>query len=108
MNILFICASNKDRSPALQRHFEKLYPEHSFRSAGINKYFTTKNGTHLVDDNDISWAHGIVFASKRLMDIYAPKHGRISTYVRGEFTHDNPNPYLDNAEERVELLLRIL
>lgn len=48
MNILFICTSNKDRSPALQEYFSIIYPQHAFKSAGVNKYFTKKHGTVLV------------------------------------------------------------
>jgi predicted protein tyrosine phosphatase len=61
-NILFICTSNKDRSPALQQYFEHIAPIHNYKSAGINKYFTSQKGTHLIDENDIHWADVLVFA----------------------------------------------
>jgi len=62
MNILFICTSNKDRSPALVDYFKDNYPEHSYRSAGVNKYFTAKKGTHYLTCEDIKWADLIVYA----------------------------------------------
>lgn len=62
MRILFICTSNKDRSPALEEYFKIVYPENKYRSAGVNKYFTTKKGTHYLTAEDIEWAELIVYA----------------------------------------------
>jgi len=80
-NILFICTSNKDRSPALERYFSTVYPNYEYRSAGINKYFTTQKGTHYLTQEDLDWADLVVFAeeihwevvSKNFLDFY-PKH----------------------------------
>ena len=47
MNILFICTSNNDRSPALEKYYREKYPEHKYKRAGINKYFTTKKRNSL-------------------------------------------------------------
>lgn len=58
--IIFICTSNKDRSPALENYFRENYPHIEYRSAGINKYFTTKKGTHFLTQEDIDWATHIV------------------------------------------------
>ena len=44
MNILFICTANRDRSRTAEIHFQKKYPEHRFRSAGINKFLSEKHG----------------------------------------------------------------
>lgn len=62
MKILFICASNKDRSPALEAHFRSKCPQHEYKSAGVNKYFTGKNKTHYLTAADIEWANLLVFA----------------------------------------------
>ena len=62
MNILFICTSNKDRSPALQEYFSFVHNQHQYKSAGINKYFCEKNNTHYLTQEDIDWADVLVFA----------------------------------------------
>jgi len=62
MNVLFICTSNKDRSPALEEFFKHHFPNNSYRSAGVNKYFTAKKGTHYLTIEDIEWANLIVYA----------------------------------------------
>lgn len=62
MNVLFICTSNKDRSPALEKYFTANYPHHNFKSAGVNKYFTTLRETHYLDKYDLIWADYFVFA----------------------------------------------
>jgi predicted protein tyrosine phosphatase len=67
MKILFVCTSGKDRSPALAEYFSATYPQHEYRSAGVNKYFTTKKGTHYLTIEDIEWANFIVYAE----DIHA-------------------------------------
>ena len=58
---LFVCTSNFDRSPALEKYFSDNYPQHEFRSAGINKYFCGHKGTHLIDMDDLRWANIIVW-----------------------------------------------
>lgn len=62
MKILFICTSNQDRSPALEQFFKDNYPQNEYRSAGVNKYFTTKKATHYLTAEDIEWAELIVYA----------------------------------------------
>lgn len=62
MRILFVCTSNKDRSPALESFFKENHPEHLYRSAGVNKYFTDKKQTHYITQEDIDWSELIVFA----------------------------------------------
>lgn len=62
MKCIFICTSEKDRSPALVSYFKEVFPENEYRSAGINEYFCKKHGTHLVTQEDISWADLIVYA----------------------------------------------
>ena len=44
MNIIFICTANRDRSRTAEIHFQNKYPEHRFRSAGINKYLSERHG----------------------------------------------------------------
>lgn len=44
MNFLFVCTANRDRSRTAEIYFQNKYPEHRFRSAGINKYLSEKHG----------------------------------------------------------------
>jgi predicted protein tyrosine phosphatase len=44
MNIIFICTANRDRSRTEEIYFQNKYPEHRFRSAGINKYLSERHG----------------------------------------------------------------
>lgn len=64
MNVLFICTSNKDRSPALEKYFREKFPKHEYRSAGINRFHTQRKQTHYLTESDIEWAELIVFAAK--------------------------------------------
>ncbi len=43
-NIIFICTANRDRSRTAEIYFQNKYPEHRFRSAGINKYLSERHG----------------------------------------------------------------
>jgi len=63
--ILFVCTSNKDRSPALQDYFTENYSNggrFEYRSAGINKYFCNKKDTHYLTLEDLKWADWIICA----------------------------------------------
>jgi predicted protein tyrosine phosphatase len=62
MTILFVCTSQKDRSPCLEKHFREKHPQHEYRSAGVNKYHTSRKGTHYLTQEDIEWADLIVYA----------------------------------------------
>ena len=73
MKILFVCTSNKDRSPALEAYFSEVYPDHQYRSAGVNEYFTGKHGTHYITVNDICWADIIVYAEDVHYDVACDK-----------------------------------
>ena len=64
MKIIFICTSGKDRSPALVEYFKTVMPENEYRCAGVNKYFTSKKGTHYLTLDDIAWATLIVYAEQ--------------------------------------------
>lgn len=44
MNILFVCTANRDRSRTAEIYFQNKYPEHRFRSAGINKFLSERHG----------------------------------------------------------------
>ncbi len=73
MKILFVCTSNKDRSPALEKYFKEILPEHDYRSAGINKYFCDKKGTNLITEKDIRWADTIICAEDVHADVICTK-----------------------------------
>ena len=61
-NVLTVCTSAKDRSPALVNYLSEVFPNYEYRCAGINKYFCEKKGTHLISKEDIEWADLIILA----------------------------------------------
>jgi predicted protein tyrosine phosphatase len=101
--ILFICTSNKDRSPALQRYFAEHYPDNYYRSAGINQFNCKLNKTHYILPQDIFWADVIVYAEdvhKRIMDLlYGDDTPSFVILNAGEFDKNKPLNYLIKAEE---------
>jgi len=114
MKILFICTSNKDRSPALERYFRENYPRHEYRSAGVNRYFCGKHGTHYLTQTLLHWANFIVFAErehKRIasrdfkMNILGSRTALVlglGEYEKGAISND----YLVRAEERLKSHLK--
>lgn len=64
LKILFVCTSNKDRSPALEKYFNEAYNGFECRSAGINQYFCGKKGTHYITIEDLFWSDFVVYAEK--------------------------------------------
>lgn len=55
--VLFICTANRDRSKTAEVHFQAKYPEHTFKSAGINRYLSERHGgihvkKHMLDEAD--------------------------------------------------------
>lgn len=69
-NILFVCTSCKDRSPALVQYFSATAPNNYYRCAGVNKYFCTQKGTHYLTEEDVEWADTIVFAEPVHKEIF--------------------------------------
>ncbi len=63
LKILFVCTSNRDRSPALENYFKEVLPQHEYKSAGINKYFCEQKDTHLITASDLNWAD-IIFVAE--------------------------------------------
>jgi len=43
--ILFICSANKDRSRTAEDHFQEVFPEQVFESAGTNQVICDQEGT---------------------------------------------------------------
>jgi predicted protein tyrosine phosphatase len=64
LNVLFICTSNKDRSPALENYFSGAYPKNNYKSAGVNKYFCGKKDTQYLTLEMLQESDVIVFAEK--------------------------------------------
>lgn len=69
MKILFVCTSNKDRSPALEQFFTQSWGKHEYRSAGVNRYFTSKKQTHYLTQEDLDWADLIVCSEQIHLDV---------------------------------------
>lgn len=114
MTILFICTSNKDRSPALQNYFKEVYPQHEYRSAGVNRYFTSKKGTHYLTQEDIDWANIIVYAEKVHWQVTHKLFPENVIKYKGELVLELGNyqqgcindDYLMNAEIKLEKYLK--
>lgn len=70
LKILFLCTSNKDRSPALAGFFKNTFPDHEYRSAGLNKYFCEQKKTHYLTEADVKWCDLIFFAEQVHYDIF--------------------------------------
>lgn len=107
MNILVVCTSNADRSPALEKHFSQFYPNHNYRSAGINRYFTDKKGTRYLTEWDMIWADVVIYAeavhnitAKRLYPQHCTKAKKSFILALGEYEKGNVNyDYLNRAEQ---------
>ena len=108
MNILFVCTSNRDRSPSLERYFRSIYPTNEYRSAGVNKWFTTKKNTHYITVDDIQWSDLIVCAedvhhtclTRDFKDLMVNK--RVECLNLGEYEHgDVGQIYLDKAVKKL-------
>ena len=112
MNILFVCTSNRDRSPSLERYFKQFYPVHQYRSAGVNRYFTTKKQTHYITPEDLEWADRIVCAEtvhhQCLVRDFGPDmvDKRVICLNLGEYEQgDVGQEYLDKAVEKVSKIV---
>jgi hypothetical protein len=127
MRVLFVCTSNKDRSPALEKHFKEKYPlnqlniwdqknnmklhrQNEYISAGINKYFCKKKNTKYIHFIDAFFCDLIVFAEeihkvvffKTMSDAFNPKTTKflvlgLGSYEKGNITND----YLTRAEIKI-------
>ena len=111
-NCLFICSSSKDRSPALVNYFKEVYPLHSYKNAGVNKYFTAKHKTTYLSQDALDWADLIVFAepihhqvASKNFELENKQHVILSCgeYAQGCLNDD----YLTKAEEILKPYLEI-
>lgn len=110
-NVLFVCTSNKDRSPALEQYFRDNYPKNAYRSAGVNDYFTNKHKTRRLLADDIEWADLIVFAEGIHFQM---AYNKFSSLFKkqvtialnlGEFRKEDTDDYLNKAEQKIKYLL---
>lgn len=62
MRFIFICSANRDRSKTAEVHFSKKYPEHEFKSAGINKYLSERHGGVHLKKHMLDWADRVICA----------------------------------------------
>ena len=100
-HILFICTSNKDRSPALENYFKALadtkqsggYEYAEYKSAGVNRHFTQRHHTTLVSKELIEWANVIVYAE----DV----HYKLVRNLFPQYTGTPASMKLDNKKEIV-------
>jgi predicted protein tyrosine phosphatase len=114
MKVLFVCTSNKDRSPALEKYLQEKYPDHEFKSAGVNKYFCGQKGTTYLTDELLSDAELLVCAESIHAEIIARDfhkvHLRNTMILRlnlGEYEQGNINQdYLERANALVGMFLQ--
>ena len=114
LKILFVCTSAKDRSPCLTRHFQEKYPRHEYRFAGINKFHTSRKGTHYLTQEDIEWADLIVYAENIHRDVVGrnyklpDRHEMICAILNcGEYERGSVgSEYLACAEAKLSPSLR--
>lgn len=119
MNILFICTSNEDRSPALEKYFREHYPKHGYKSAGINKYHSESKGNHYLTKDDIFGSDLVVFCEKVHKNVVMKKateyeysvylnnyQGKELILALGKYEKGNINEdYLKRAEEKLKQYL---
>lgn len=65
MNILFLCTANIHRSKTAEDLFTPMYPNHSFKSAGLNEKECLRNGSTLCTEGKIAWADKIYYFEKK-------------------------------------------
>lgn len=109
MKILFVCTSNKDRSPALEKYFRDNHPENEYRSAGINNYFTEQHHTHLLTQEDIVWADMVITAElvhatymiRNFHKLLSEKKYDVLILDLGDFNDNTRENYLSIADKKV-------
>lgn len=67
-NILFVCSANRDRSRTAEIYFQNKYPEHRFRSAGINKYLSQRHGGIYLQSYMLDIADRVICAEKHHLE----------------------------------------
>lgn len=108
---IFICTSNADRSPSMEKYFRENYPQHEYRSAGINQYHTSKKGTHYITQEDINWADFVVYAedihhTKVLERMIIPPAQAFIILNCGEYEKGSVNEdYIKRAESKLKSYL---
>lgn len=121
MNFLFVCSSNKDRSPALEKYIELTHKQHSHQSAGVNQFFCEKHNTKFVTKANIEWADVIVCMEfihyKRIKELFNldeempdwPKKKVFIVLNNGEYKPDTSSgeDWLMRAEDRISYYLKI-
>jgi predicted protein tyrosine phosphatase len=111
MNILFVCTSGKDRSPALLKHYSDKYPEHRFSCGGINRYFTELYDKHFITQEDITWAN-LIFCSERVhKDLLCQRFQNIpfiKTLGCGIFSEERKEQYFEKTDKIVPELIKQL
>ncbi|WP_299178773.1 hypothetical protein [uncultured Neptuniibacter sp.] len=102
MNILFVCTANIQRSLTAEHLCARLYPCHSFKSAGVSKKECSRNNSTLCTVALLDWAD-IVFTFEKM-------HAeRIEQHTAGEYTGKIINLNIEdrfqyNAPELITLI----
>ena len=59
MNILFLCTSNLHRSRTAEFYFQKYWPSHNVRSAGLSQSECNRHQSRLCTEELVVWADNI-------------------------------------------------
>ncbi len=101
--VLFICTANIQRSLTAEHYFKPLYPQITFKSAGVSAKECKRNGSRLCTVELLEWAD--------LIFVFEQMHiGRIVDYTGQRFVHkiynlDIEDCYLYMQEELIKELL---
>ncbi|MEL7308103.1 MAG: phosphotyrosine protein phosphatase [Pseudomonadota bacterium] len=103
MNILFLCTANVQRSKTAEELFQVLYPENTYKSAGLSAKYVTKAGSTLCTEDLLNWADKIYVFEQAHIE-------RIEQYTKSRYVHKVSN--LDIHDEysyfQKELVLMLI
>ncbi|MDN3414502.1 hypothetical protein [Pseudoalteromonas sp. APC 3250] len=106
MNILFLCTANVQRSKTAEELFQVLYPENTYKSAGLSAKYVTKAGSTLCTEGLLKWADKIYVFEQAHIE-------RIEQYTKSRYVHkvtnlDIPDEYCYFQKELVLMLIERL
>lgn len=121
MKFLYVCSSNKDRSPALEKYIGMNNDQHEHCSVGVNKYFCDTHSTSFITKEHLKWADVIVCMEyihfKRIKELFnidetMPGWEKRKVFVvlnNGEYTPNTSSAedWLMRAEDKISYYLKI-
>jgi predicted protein tyrosine phosphatase len=100
--VLFVCSSNKQRSPTAEDHFSAQYPHMEFESAGTNQKFCQKEGTAPLTEDLMRWADMVIVMENHHRNL-------IRKHVKDKYDHkikvlDIKDIYAYGQSDLIEIL----